>query len=211
MAAFRQHISLGAILSAAGVAVVFFYGFLTDPLLLIIFFLVGTVGSTLPDVDSDSGLPFLFTFGLATVGVGAAVLYYMLIKAPANQYELIGVPIGALIFFWFVVGGLFKRITHHRGIWHSVPALGIASTSTYVVTTYLSNNAWIALIMAGAMTLGFLSHLVLDEIVSDVNLDGSAFAPKRSLGTALKLVSPSHTVTFFAYALLCGLVYIALH
>jgi hypothetical protein len=211
MAMFRQHIALGTIITAAGVAAVFFYGLLTDPLLLIIFFTLGTVGSFLPDVDSDSGLPFYLMFGLATVGFGGAAVYYELMHGTANPYVLVGVPLAALAFFWFVIGSVFKQCTHHRGIWHSIPALGIASLCVYIASVYLGVDQQSAMVLAAAMAGGFLSHLVLDEFVSEVNFDGIPFIPKRSLGTALKLFSLSHKVNFLTYMILFTLVYVALH
>ncbi len=211
MAMFRQHIAVGTLLTAAGVAAVFFYGLLTDPLLLIIFFTLGAVGSFLPDVDSDSGLPFYLMFGLATAGFVGAVVYYTLLHGAPNTYVLVGMPLVALAFFWFVVGTVFKQCTHHRGIWHSLPALGIASLAVYVASSYLGVGQQSSLVLAGAMAVGFLSHLILDEIVSDVNLDGNPFHAKRSLGTALKLFSNSNRVNVLTYLILFVLVYMALH
>ncbi len=211
MAMFRQHISVGAVLATAGVILVLFYGLITDPILLAVLFIVCAVGSILPDVDSDSGLPFYLMFGAATLAFAGAALYYELAKQPANNYILVGVPLVALVFFWFVVGSVFKHCTHHRGIWHSIPALAIAATATYIVSFYLGMPQQTALIFAAAAAAGFLSHLVLDEIYSEVNMDGSLFVPKRSLGTAVKLFSDSHKVNVLTYLLLFGLVYMALH
>jgi hypothetical protein len=211
MAMFRQHVAVGTIVTAAGVAAVLFYGLLTDPLLLIIFFTLGAVGSFLPDVDSDSGFPFYLMFGLATAGFVGAAVYYTLAHGAASTYILVGVPLVALAFFWFVVGTVFKQCTHHRGIWHSVPALGIAALGVYVASMYLGVGQQHSLVLAGAMAVGFLSHLVLDEVVSDVNLDGNPFHAKRSLGTALKLFSNSTRVNIITYLILFVLVYMALH
>jgi hypothetical protein len=58
--------------------------------------------------------------------------------------------------------------------------------------------------------LGFLSHLVLDELYSAVNFDGVRLGPKKSFGTALTFGSPSILTTASAYALLCILVYLNL-
>ena len=211
MAMFRHHIALGTILTAAGIAAVFFYGLLTDPLLLFFFFVLGAAGSLLPDVDSDSGLPFYLFFGLATVSFGGAAVYYTLYHGAPNLYVLVGVPLAALAFFWFVVGTVFKHCTHHRGIWHSIPALLIASLAVYIGSLYLGLPQQTGMVLAGAMALGFFSHLILDEFVSEVNLDGIPFIPKRSLGTALKLFSQSRMVNLVTYLILFVLMYTALH
>jgi hypothetical protein len=211
MAMFRQHISLGAILATAGVIVIYFYAFITDPLLLGIAFALCTLGSFLPDVDSDSGLPFYLLFGAVTLAFAGVVLYFTLMDQPTNTYILIGVPLGALVFFWFFVGKLFKECTHHRGIWHSIPALAIAATATFIVSQYFGMSREVSLIFAAAIAVGFASHLVLDEVYSEVNMDGMPFVAKKSLGTALKLFSHSHKVNIFTYILLAGLLYIAFH
>src|SRR3954470_13941982 len=111
MASFRYHISLGAIVSATILIVVFFYSLLVDPLHLGILFVIGSFGSILPDFDSDSGLPFYLTFGAATLAFAGVVLYYTLSGHPANNYILIGVPLVALVGFWTIVGGIVKHCT----------------------------------------------------------------------------------------------------
>src|SRR6185503_12217015 len=123
MAMFRHHISLGAVIAMAGVVTVFFYGLITDPIHLGVLFALCAFGSILPDFDSDSGLPFYLTFGATTLVFTGIVLYYTLSGYPANYYVLAGVPLAALIGFWFIIGGIVKRCTHHRGIWHSLPML----------------------------------------------------------------------------------------
>jgi hypothetical protein len=211
MAMFRQHISVGAIVSIIGVVMVFFYGLLTDPILLLVMFVLGTLGSFLPDVDSDSGLPFYLLFGATTVAFAGLALYILLGRHETNYYILAGVPIAAIAIFWFVVGGIFKHITHHRGIWHSIPAMAIAAAATYVVSIYLGMGEYVSLLFGGAIAAGFASHLILDEVYADVNMDGTPFTHKHSLGSALKLFSNSNKVNLLAYLLLGGLLYMALH
>ena len=206
---FRHHISLGAILSTIGVILVFFYSLIVDPLHLGALFAICAFGSILPDFDSDSGLPFYLTFGAATLAFAGLVLYYTLSSQPTNYYVLIGIPLAALIGFWFIVGGLVKHCTHHRGIWHSLPMLIIASLATFIVARYFSQPQQTAFLFALAMAAGFLSHLVLDEMWSEVDHDGNPFTHKRSLGTALKLFSESRRVNFFTYIVLFGLFYLA--
>lgn len=211
MAMFRHHISLGAIISMVGVVVVFFYSLIVDPFHLGILFAVGSFGSVLPDFDSDSGLPFYLTFGAATLAFTGLVLYYTLSGNPANNYVLIGVPLAALIGFWFIVGGLVKHCTHHRGIWHSMPMLAIASIITYIASLHLGQNQETSFLNGSAMAAGFLSHLILDEIWSEVDHDGNPFTHKRSLGTAMKFFSDSRRVNVMTYVLLAGLVYMCIH
>lgn len=208
---FRQHITLGAILSTVGVILVLFYSLIIDPLHLGIFFALCAFGSILPDFDSDSGLPFYLTFGAASLAFAGLVLYYTLSGHPQNNYVLVGVPLAALVGFWFVVGGLVKHCTHHRGIWHSLPMLLIAGVATYLTANYFQQPHVVSFLFAIAMAVGFLSHLVLDEVWSEVDHDGNPFTHKRSLGTAMKFFSDSRKVNLFTYAILFGLIYLSLH
>jgi hypothetical protein len=56
--------------------------------------------------------------------------------------------------------------------------------------------------------IGFLSHLVLDELFA-VNLMGVVPKLNQFAGSALKLTSKSWPATLLTYAILCGLGYLA--
>jgi membrane-bound metal-dependent hydrolase YbcI (DUF457 family) len=207
MALFRQHITVGALLGAVGVVLLYFYAVVTDPLLLVILFVVTCVGSFLPDLDSDTGVPFYTVFGVFTICCGAAVLYYTLSHPPQNIYLIVGAPIGAMLFAWFVLGTIFKHFTHHRGMMHSIPTMLIIGLLAYLSARYLGENNWLALIFAGAAGAGVASHLILDEIVAENTLSGNPFHPRKSLGTAFKFFSDSMSVNLFTYLLLAALIY----
>lgn len=211
MAMFREHIAIGAILSMVVVVAIYFYALITDPWLLLILFVITTIGSFLPDVDSDSGMPFYLVFGTVSVAATGVVLMYTLAHRPESQYMLVGIPSVALLFFWFVIGGIIKRCTHHRGIFHSIPALGVAALLTLLVARHFGLDDTVAYVFAGAMAIGFASHLVLDELHSEVSSNGIPFIPKKSLGTALKLFSDSNRVNIATYLLLATLMYTALN
>jgi hypothetical protein len=63
-------------------------------------------------------------------------------------------------------------------------------------------------LLAGGVMLGFLSHLVLDEIYS-VGWDGLKPKLKSSAGSAIKFLSSSIPATATCYVLLGGLLYLA--
>ncbi len=209
MAMFREHVAAGAVVSMAAVTGISFYSVLVDPLLLWILFAVVIVGSFLPDVDSDSGLPFYLVYGTASVIATGYVALYVLAYPPGNEwYWLPGIPAVALVFFWFVVGGLVKRFTVHRGIFHTLPATAIAGFATLLLARYLGLGETEAILLAAGMALGYFTHLVLDEMHSLVDFEGLPFVPKHTLGTALKLFSSSNGVNMTTYALLATLVYL---
>jgi membrane-bound metal-dependent hydrolase YbcI (DUF457 family) len=209
MAMFKTHISLGALLAAVGVVLLYFYAVVTDPILLLFLFGVTAVGSFLPDLDIDTGTPFYIIYGLFTLLSGAGALYYMLQHGPYELYVVVGVPIAVMLFVWFGVGEVFKRFTHHRGIMHSIPAMGVVALLVYVIARHLEQGDFVATIFAVAVALGYFSHLALDEIYAENAMGGNPFEHRRSLGTAVKFFSDSKWITLFTYLLLFSLVYIA--
>ncbi len=71
----------------------------------------------------------------------------------------------------------FERLTVHRGLFHSLPALLVATGLLALWT-----EGYMRLVLALAFFVGGLSHLILDEIFS-VDWEGRRL--KRSFGTAL--------------------------
>ena len=55
------------------------------------------------------------------------------------------------------------------------------------------------MILSISIGIGYLSHLILDEMNSLVNLEGVPFIPKKSLGSALKLFSSQWEITLIVY------------
>lgn len=209
MALFREHISVGALTGAIGVTLLYFYAIVTDPILLGLLFVVTTIASFLPDLDSDSGIPYYTVFGLFTLACTGAALYWSLSHEMGEWYYLVGIPAAALLITWFVLGSVFKHFTHHRGIMHSLPAMAIVGLCAFLAAKHLAQGEALSLWFAIAAAVGFLTHLVLDEVHSEVNFEGMPFVPKKSLGTALKLFSESKIINLFTYMLIAALAYLA--
>ncbi len=162
------------------------------------------VAGMLPDLDSDTGVPVRET--LCFVSVLVPMLMLRRFEAMGMNAEQI-VFVSALIYLGlrFGAGGVFRRYTKHRGMWHSIPAAVIAGLVTYIVC--LSPDLGVRLLKSCAVVAGFLSHLVLDELYS-VDLYGRRI--KRSFGTALKFFGKSRWANFSTYAKLAVLVLIVL-
>jgi hypothetical protein len=98
--------------------------------------------------------------------------------------ELWLLSIGTFLFFRFVVHAIFHRMSYHRGIYHSILAGVFFAFVTAIAYRYLLGRhegvAWLA---GGFMFVGYMVHLVLDEIYS---VDVLGTRVKRSFGTALK-------------------------
>jgi len=207
VASFRQHITFGALIGVIGTTLLYFYAFVTDPLLLGLLFIVTTIASFLPDLDSDSGFPFYLLFGTFTLLCTGISLLYVLQHYSSNLYYEIGVPLGVGIVVWFGVGTILKKFTHHRGMMHSLPTMAIVGLAAYLVARYFNQGDTTASILALAVAAGFLSHLMLDEVHAELNMKGKPFIVRRSLGTAMKLFSPKKGITLFTYAVLALLIY----
>ena len=201
MAGYKAHFAFG-VLTAACVAVAMLVISWVSLRVMPLVFLLAVIGSMLPDIDSDTGLPVRLLFGtLAVATIGLALFYTMNSTATSwLQQGLIGV--GAGLFVYFIIGGIFKHFTEHRGVFHSIPAALVMGLVAMSISGLLGLGEKLALVVGLAITAGYLSHLVLDEINSTVNLSGIPFKPKKSLGTALKLTGGSKMMTTAIYVAL---------
>lgn len=203
MAGFRTHITVstgcGLVYGAAAVSPL---GFEASTGLLAAG--VTAAGGTLPDLDSDSGVPVRAAAGL----VAAVTPILLLPRFHAAGYSYDGTLAGMLAFYLLVrypLVGLFKRLTVHRGMFHSIPAMLIAGLVIYLEYGGPVRNR---LLLAGGVMIGFLSHLLLDELYS-VDFNGVRVKLNAYAGTAVKFVSPSVPATCVCYGILGGLGYVA--
>jgi membrane-bound metal-dependent hydrolase YbcI (DUF457 family) len=204
MAGFRTHITVsGALGVVYGGVAVQPLGFTTEAGVLAAG--LTTVGGMLPDLDSDSGVPVREMFGLA-----AAVLPLLLVPRLYHMGLSREAILAALLFGYVVIrygaANVFKRFNVHRGMYHSLPAMLIAGLCVYLA--YHSPDRGVRVMLACGVMLGFLSHLVLDEIYS-VDWRGVKPKLKASAGSAVKFMSTSTVATATCYAILGGLGYLA--
>lgn len=149
----------------------------------------------LPDLDSGSGIPQREMLAFLSVFVPMLMMprFQELSLLPEHMVLAAGV---LYLLIRFGVGGLFKRYAKHRGMWHSIPAALIAGMITFLVS--FSGTTEIRIFKAWAVVMGFLSHLILDEIYS-VDWQGKKIRVKRSFGTALKLFGKSPILNMLTY------------
>lgn len=148
-------------------------------------FILGTIGGLLPDIDSESSVPFRVAFNI--LGVLAGFLAVLNLGKQYSLAELIVVWILAFAAIRVGVCMLVSRYTVHRGLVHSIPAALAFGLGVVLIASYLLGKTPVFAWMAGSfVTLGFLVHLLLDECYS-VNLMGVSL--KRSFGTAFNLGS----------------------
>ena len=161
-----------------------------------------TLGGLLPDLDSDSGVPVRELFGVSAAV--APILLFESVKSRCQQSteQTLVVLSAVYLFIRYLLSYLFKHFTVHRGMFHSLPALLIAGLATYLI--YPSDDVRLRLFLSGAVMLGYLSHLILDEIYS-VDFMGVRLHLNKYAGSALKLFSKSWTATLATYLLLAFL------
>ena len=204
MADFKTHISAGIVLSIIYSIAIASLNMISGGITLVFTAISMIVGSLLPDLDSDSGLPFKITFSFFGIIAGYFSLIWISVNYPDIGWRLlILTPFAVFIFIYFLVGWIFKKFTHHRGIFHSTPMMAISILATLFIANNFSNfEKSEKMLIAAATGIGFLGHLILDELYSTINLVGGKFRSKKGLGNTFKLWSSSLITTFFVYAVL---------
>ncbi|MEZ6133763.1 MAG: metal-dependent hydrolase [Pirellulaceae bacterium] len=155
-----------------------------------------SVSGMLPDLDSDSGRPLR-----EATTLGAAVVPMLM----AERFQHMGlnhewmVVAAALVYITirFLLAEIFRRYTVHRGMWHSLPAAAIVGMASFLIME--SDDISLRLFKTAAVVLGFMSHLILDEIWS-VEFRRGQYRFKSSFGTALKLWGNDRMANYMTYA-----------
>lgn len=200
MADFKTHISastaIGCLYGATG-----YYAFEVPLAHCFIAGSLCSVAGMLPDLDSNSGIPQREMLSFVSVVIPMLML---------PRFQALGLTAEHMVFvaavmyvaIRFGIGALFRRYTKHRGMWHSVPAAVIAGLATFMVC--LSTDFEIRIYKAWAVVLGFMVHLVLDEIYA-VNWQGRLPRKKKSFGTAIKFWGNDNWANAATYAKLAVL------
>ncbi len=205
MAGYREHISVSGILGVAyACAAMFMFGYslVQSAIAAVLTWIAGM----LPDLDSESGKPIRELFGVT------AALAPLLIIQHVHAMGVNGdrAMLFALITYGVVrYGGAFflAKLTVHRGMFHSIPALLIAAELTFL--SYHTDDFRVRVLMAVGVGIGFLSHLVLDEMYS-VQWDGAKVRLAKSSGSAMKFFGSEALPNGVAMGLLLCLSYATL-
>jgi LexA-binding, inner membrane-associated putative hydrolase len=164
-----------------------------------------SVAGMLPDLDSDSGRPVQEMSCFA-----AAVIPMLMLERFENfgwsQEMMVLAAAGIYVAVRFGVAEIFKRYTVHRGMWHSIPACITCGLIAFLIVA--GQDLAIRAFKAGAVSLGFFTHLVLDEIWS-LRLRSGRLNIKKSFGTALKFWGGDSFANFSVYAKLAVFAFLA--
>ena len=126
------------------------------------------------------------------------LLFRRLMNAHFTDEELFVYLGGIYVFIRYVLSRIFKRLTVHRGMFHSIPAMLISGMVVFL--SYHSPSMRTRVFLAVGVMIGFLSHLVLDELYS-VDFRGLKIGFNKYAGSALKFFSPSLFANIVAYTL----------
>ena len=198
MAGFRTHVTTSTVLGIGyGCTAYFGFDFPWETCALAAG-LCGVSGM-LPDLDSGPGIPLRESTAFAA-GVVPMLMIHRFARWGMTP-ESIALA-GAAIYFSIRYGlsALLRKYTVHRGMFHSIPACIIAGELAFLICS--GDDLTLRYFKVGGVMLGFMSHLVLDEIWS---IDFSHFRLKSSFGTAIKLWGScwwSNIVTYVGVLLL---------
>lgn len=205
MAGYREHVTVSTLLGIGyGAAGVWAWG-LTPAQGMIAACLTGASGM-LPDLDSDTGRPVR---ELTALTATAAAFFTMQNVMRHHGSTEAGLVWALSIYLLVRYGGmwLINKLAVHRGMFHSLPALFIAAELALMF--YPSDDLRIKAMMAVGVGLGFLSHLVLDEVYS-VQWNGISVQLKNSAGSAVKFFSSAWVPNLFTYTVLIAITYLNL-
>ena len=200
MANFKAHITTSSLLGV-GYGGAAFAWFDVPPETCILAGGLCSVSGMLPDVDSNAGVPLRESMAFA-----AAVVPMMLVDRfgqfalSAESMVLIGAAVYLLI--RFALAAVVRRWTVHRGMFHSLPAALVFGGLAFLLAS--GDNVNLRYYKAGGVLIGYLSHLLLDELCS-IEWHRGRLRLKRSFGSCLKMFGHKFWPNVAAYLALAVL------
>jgi hypothetical protein len=183
MANFPTHIVVGTVV-AGSLATLTLAADVIAPENLVAVTMAGSLGSVLPDIDLKDSRPSRALFAGLAVFFSFALLFHYAPRLSIAEMWLLW--LGTLLFVRYGLHTMFHRFAVHRGIWHSLIAGLACAFATVIMFYYVFERpdgvAWLA---GGFLLIGFMTHLILDEMYS-VDVLGNHI--KKSFGTAFKAV-----------------------
>jgi hypothetical protein len=203
MANFPTHIAVGTVVSGA-LATVTVAADMVAPENIVAVTLAGVLGSILPDIDLEESRPAKAMFSGLAIFFSFAVMFGL--DRNYSIAEMLILWLGTLLLVRFGAKEVFFRFSYHRGVWHSLLALVFCAFVTAVVfSRLLGRDDGIAWLGAAFMGVGYLTHLILDELYAVDVMDTRV---KASFGTALKLFDYRHLGHSAAMAVAVVLVFL---
>ena len=196
MANFTTHIAVGTVVAGA-MATLTLAADVIAPDNLVAVTMAAVLGSVLPDIDLEESRPSRAMFAGLAVFFSFAVLFTF--ATTRSIAELWILWLGTLAFVRYGLHTAFHHLSVHRGNWHSLLGALLCALATTVVFRYvLGRHDGVAWLAGGFLFMGYLTHLILDEIYS---VDAMDMRIKSSFGTAVKFFDgryPASTAAMLA-------------
>jgi hypothetical protein len=200
MADFKTHLSFGSFLGFFLAIATYLADWVHTVYMAVIIYFATIIGSFMPDTDSDSGHPVKILFEFYAYFAAAITFYYVHDNGMDIVLKIVA-PIAVFFFVKIILMKIFKKWTHHRGIFHSIPAALIAFFLTLLISWTTDLPLLEKFSISLAIFVGYFGHLLLDEIYSVKLVSNSSqnsdkkrsfkeiikrnFGLKKSFGTAL--------------------------
>ncbi len=177
------HLSVTAVVVGMGASAYLGAG-MVSPREALLLWAAGTLGGVLPDLDADHSKAVRAIFGAAGMLAGALVMV-----AVAGRVSIVEMWVAFGVIYGTVTWPLrrvFAGRTRHRGALHSLVAGLFCAVFTVVLAFRVAGApAAFSWLFGVALLLGFIVHLVLDEVSS---VDLVYVRVKASFGSAFKLL-----------------------
>lgn len=182
MANFSTHLGVAAIGSGMLATLCLQVGFVDAKDAILLAF-AGVIGGILPDIDLHYSHPSRIIFSL--LGILMSFLWIFATENELSIIELWLAGLGLYLLVRYPLWKLFNKFTVHRGVLHSVISAILFGLLTVLLSFYIfSRQPFTSWFIGFFVFLGFILHLLLDEIYS---VDFMGRRLKRSFGTALKI------------------------
>lgn len=185
MADFKTHLSFGSLTGFAIAITTYMADWVSNIYMAVIIYFTTVIGSFLPDMDSNSGHPVKIIFEFYAY-ISAALAIYYVNENGGGIYLKIFLPIASFFFVKHILIKVFNKHTSHRGIFHSVPAFLIVFFLSLLIAWSTHLPLMEKFSIALAVSMGYFSHLLLDEIYAVKLLNPSKSKKKRSLKQIIK-------------------------
>lgn len=204
MGNFIHHLT-GSIVAGVACGGGAFYLFHTSPVDSLACATLCGIGGLMPDVDSPMSKPTEYVVSIAGALAPVFVLQALSINT-LSASQILLLSFGVYLSSRFFIKQIIKRFTVHRGIIHSIPAAIIWGGLVFLA--FRHSPSLVQNIAASSALIGFLTHLLIDEMFSMVDIAGGKFTPKASSGTALKFFGSTLWVTVAIYICVAFILYL---
>jgi hypothetical protein len=192
MATFKTHLTTAVTVSGLFASNLLIIE-LATPKATVLYWSLGILGGILPDVDTRQSLParLLFT-GLGVLFASLVVLSFL---KKITFFELLCIWLSIYLVIRYGLLKVFDLLTVHRGNFHSILAAILFGLLTVIIAYHgFAMREFIAWFSGLFVSMGYLTHLLLDEIYS-VDLLNKKL--KKSFGSALKVASNRYRISTF--------------